>query len=169
MKPMRGTEGQQLEGEKKTEVTISALYDKELSQDRYHVINIYFRNNEFDWIRVKKTQILEVLGSDHFHIIQDKDLETWKKSMLLDFDLKDEVAKNEKKPLVSPELRKRLKNLTQSNSLYAQLSLPGKLQTERWVLIQTPSNDRIKDLVLEVTFIDSTVAKYKLPVEGASL
>jgi hypothetical protein len=169
MKPMRGSEGQHLEGEKKPEVTISALYDNDLSQNRYHVINVYFRNNEFNWIRIKKVQIMEVPGAENFHVIQDEDLNTWKKSMLLDYDLKSEAAKKEKKPAPSSELKKRLNSLNQENSLYAQLSLPGQLQTERWVLIQTPEKDQIQDIVLEVTFIDSSVAKYKLHVEGKSL
>lgn len=169
MKPMRGTEGQQLEGKLKDEVTISVLYDKELSQERYHVVHVYFRNNHFDWIRIKKVQIVEVTGVDNFHVIQDEDLKSWKKSMLLDLDLKEEAAVKEKQAAPSPYLRKRLKNLNQENSLYSQLSLPGKLQTERWVLLQTPSTEILKEIVLEVSFIDSTVAKYKLPVEGKSL
>lgn len=169
VKPMRGNEGIPLSGEIKPEVKISARYDKDLSQESYHLIEVYFLNLQDHWQRIKKVRVVELPGIEEFHVIQDNDLVTWKKSMLLDFNLKVEEAKKKKIVSPSPEIKERLIGLSSENALFAELSLPGKLQVERWVLIQTPGKQKINEMIIEVTFIDSVVTKYRLLVEGTSI
>jgi len=166
MKPMRGSEGIHVSGEFRSEVKISARYDKELSQESYHLIEVYFLNQQDHWQRIKKVQVIEVSGIDEFHVIQDHDLETWKKSMLLDFDLKTDEAIKKKVSPPSLKIKERLIKLSSENALFSPLSLPGKLQVERWALIQTPGKQRINEMIIEVTYVDSVVTKYKLKVEG---
>ena len=166
---MRGVEAEQISGEKRPEISISATYDKELSQENYHLVEVYFLNNNEDWQRIKKVQIVEVPGVEEFHVIEENDLNAWKKSMLLDYQLKKEKAVKDKTELPSPEIEVKLSNLIPENSISAPLSLPGKLQVGRWALIQTPRKNKIKNIFLEITFIDSAVVKYKLNIEGKSL
>jgi hypothetical protein len=169
MRPMRGTYAEQLSGESKTDVKISALYDQDLSQESYHLIRIYFLNLNDQWLRIKSIHVVEVPGIEDFHFIKDQDLATWKKSMLLDFDLKVEAAMKEKKELPPPIVKEKLQQLDLNYSLFEPLSLPGKLQVESWTLLQTPGMVELKEIIIEVTYIDSSVVKYKLLVSGVSL
>ncbi len=169
VKSMRGEEALLVKGTAKPEVKISALYDSDLSQEGYHLIRIYFLNLADHWQRIKNIEVLDVLGIEDFHLISGGDFKTWKESMSLDHDLKIEKAKTDKGELPIKDIKMELSKLTDKNFLLSPLSLPSKLQSERWVLLQTPEKSKIREIILKITFIDSSEVIYKLIVEGRSL
>ncbi|MCM2349667.1 MAG: hypothetical protein NDI69_06580 [Bacteriovoracaceae bacterium] len=89
--------------------------------------------------------------------------------MRLDYELKVEKAKRDKTEPPKKDIKAELSKLTKENFLLSLLSLPGKLQSERWVLIQTPGKSKIREMVLRLVYVDSTEVVYKLFVEGNSL
>ncbi|HXH32701.1 MAG TPA: hypothetical protein VNJ01_18020 [Bacteriovoracaceae bacterium] len=165
VKSMRGTGARHLSGELKPELKISATYERDLSQEGYHLVKLYFLNLGERWQRIKSVNVTQALGSADFHVIRDQDLLAWKKSMVLDQELKRDQAKKEKKSPPAPEILRYLNDLSLENVLPGPLSLPGKLQAQRWLLIQTPGRDKLKAISIELTFIDSSVVKYLLPLE----
>ncbi len=169
VKSMRGQEAQLMNGPAKPGVKISAVYDSELSQEGYHLIRIYFLNMADHWQRIKNIQVSEVSSLDDFHLISGGDFKTWKQSMGLDYELKVEKAKRDKTDPPKKDIKAELSKLTKENFLLSPLSLPGKLQSERWVLIQTPGKTKIREVVLRLNYVDSTEVVYKLFVEGHSL
>lgn len=168
-KPKRGNEGYLLSGETKEHFQVAGLYNKELSQERYHVIEIYFSNGAIDWQRVKDIQITSVNPKTHFQIIDKSDIKAWKKSTLLDYEVKLEEAIKMKTPPPALKMKEDLKRLSEDQYLNAPLSVPAGMHTFAWVLIRTPDTPELQTLNLKVSFLDSSEATYQLSIPGKSI
>jgi hypothetical protein len=135
------------------DLKLSAEYRQELSQENYHFIDLYFLNLSEDWQRLKQVRVVGVNNSEIFHSILGSDLDLWLKSMKLDFELK---KMNQLMPL-------------REEALEGELTLPARLQTKRWLLLQTPKKNLLEGFSLEVIFLNSEVKVYPIAVKGVSL
>ena len=123
MKRMRGDEASLVSEEKVENLRITGERDKLLSLDNYHVVNLYLRNLNTRWLRVKGVEIVDVKGSPGFQVILAEDLVTWAKSMALDIELKEEKSKKDKKIDYSLH-RAKLTKLNPKTHVYEPFSLP---------------------------------------------
>jgi hypothetical protein len=162
---MRGQRAEQIAGENRSKLQLSARYQPDFSQEGYHFIELYFLNMDDRWERILAIEVLEVSGAEDFHHIHGQDLESWRRGMMLDEELKAEEAKRAGKSLDEANLRV-LRNLDTSTSLSTPLALPSKLQTERWLLLQVRGTKTIKSFKLAVTLMDSSRLVYDVPIAG---
>mgnify|MGYP000855405854 CR=1 FL=1 len=149
IKELRGVPSQT----SRQDLKLSAEYVSDFSQENYHFINLYFLNLAEAWLRLKQVRVVTVKNTDNFYVISGNDLEMWLKSMQLDFELK-------KLNLILPP---------KEEALEGELTLPGRLQTKRWLLLQTPKKNKLEGLSLEVIFLNSEVKVYDIELKGTSL
>lgn len=151
----------------KAAVKVTARLVPDLSVAGYHVVEVYLLNLQDRWERMKHARLVEVGGIEDFQVIEGEDLMTWKKSMLLEFDLKEEEAKKEGKPLPSKSIKKRLASLEIENAFPGNVSLPPKLQVEKWLVVKIPEGKKMREFKLEMTYMDSDVISYQVSLPEA--
>lgn len=155
---MIGDEAQLLTGEQIENLKITAEVDKQISVEKYRLVNIYFRNLNDNWLRVKNVEVLELSNKSHFNVILGNDLNTWLNSLELDHKLKKEDAKKENKTVPS------LREYDVKDHLYNRFAIPAQLQTNKWVLVQITKSP-IQWFKLKLSFIDGTKQIYKVNVK----
>ena len=133
---------------------ISALKDGVLSVDNHHFINLYFRNEGKDWLRVERVEIISVKGSANFKVLDDDDSEDLLEEMKL------KITQQEKKQ--DERTLFHLNSYDIEKYLPEPFVLPGKLLVDRWVVFQIPKGEKLKEFKMEIELTDSTVKVYDI-------
>ncbi len=157
-KMMIGKEAEFLTGDQVENLKLTAELDKLISIEKYRLINIYLRNLNVSWLRIKNTEILEVSNGDRFHVILGNDLDTWLKSINLDYELKKKEYAERKEEFPT------LKNYDVKDHIYKKFSVPSQLQTNKWVLLQLKSS-KLTWVKIKLHFIDGSKQIYKVNIK----
>lgn len=110
-------------------LNVSGQVDKQISIGNYRLINLFFHNDNDDWLRVL---YFDVLNQSGFNVILPMDLTAWMKSVKLNRKLQIQKDKKEK-------LKKRylpLNDYKVEDYVIGNFSMPSKLKTQKWLLIQ---------------------------------
>ncbi|MCB0384740.1 MAG: hypothetical protein KDD43_05045, partial [Bdellovibrionales bacterium] len=74
--------------------------------------------------------------------------------------------KKEKKPTARfNDQKKNLMSYKSEDHLYEPMSLPSGLQTQKWVLFQIPSQEKIKGFSFEIRYLDESLQTYRVGIE----
>ena len=122
----------------------------------YILINLYFRNLNQHWLRIKSVDIIDTSGGQQFNVILGEDLATWLSSVKLNEDLKKEMKPEEKGIVLKP--------YKLNDHVYKPFSIPAQLQTEKWFLLQVKDN-KTSWFHIKFVFIDGTEAIYKVDLK----
>jgi hypothetical protein len=162
---MRGIESETIGGHRMANLKVTASVAKDLSIDQYELIDIYLRNLNPDWLRVKNVEILGVEGVERFHVIVGPDLKVWRKSINLDIDLRLETAKSQASRDQLNAQKTRLAEYSDDDHLYQSFSIPSQLQTRKWILFQFANKAAVKSFRFEVTWIDDQRQVFEVPLK----
>lgn len=151
---MRGEDVPTVEGVRVPNLRVTASEAKALSIDNYCLVDIYLRNLNTDWLRVKNVEIVGVKGADHFRVIVGPDLKQWRKSIALDFDLRIEKSKSPKERDRLRAQKAELAQYADEDHLYQPFGIPSQLQARKWLLFQFDKKADVSAFKFEITWLD---------------
>lgn len=154
VRDMRGQDALLVSGEKIAKLKVTAEIDKKISLEKYRLFNIYVRNLNDYWVRVKSVEVLAFSNQQQFNVILGSDLKTWLNSVKLNHELlKEKVIPDQKVENLNPYDPK--------EHIYEKFSVPSMLQTKKWILIQL-SNEKASWMKIRFKFIDGSEQIYRL-------